>query len=97
MRRYGLRPDELEGWPWRRWWSIRARGIKAETEQARDRLIEGAHIAWQMGAGGATTFGEYLRRLKLTEATKSSSRDAAAALAAAERIRRADRREQSNG
>lgn len=38
---------------------------KVKQEEAKDRLIEQAFLAFQMGAGGKETFGQYLNGLGL--------------------------------
>lgn len=40
---------------------------EAQETEFRDRLVQGAFIAFQMGAGGKNSFGEYLNSLGLGE------------------------------
>jgi hypothetical protein len=40
---------------------------RAERDEAKERLREGAWIAFQLGAGGEKSFGDYLAQMGLSE------------------------------
>ena len=63
---------------------------KVKQEEAKDRLINSAFIAFQMGAGGDKTFGQYLEKIGLSETHSDLSGTqvtAKEALAKAQKIR----------
>ena len=68
----------------------RLKTIREQEKQAyRDRFIQGAFIAHQLGAGGKMPFGEYLDAIGLTERYEAQSK-----LTAAEIIARHEARKQ---
>jgi len=67
--------------------------IEIRQNEARERMIEGAWIGFQMGAGGELNFGDYLKKMGLLEGQaermpEAREMSAADAIAKAEKILR---------
>ena len=41
--------------------------LKMRGDEARERMIDGAWVGFQMGAGGELNFGDYLRKMGLVK------------------------------
>jgi hypothetical protein len=67
QHRYGWTDDEVGRLSFRRFRRICRIIAEREREEARERYRDGAWIAFQMGAGGDVTFGDYLSRMGLSE------------------------------
>ena len=73
--------------------------LEARKDEVKERMVEGAWIAFQMGAGGEMTFGAYLKKIGLVESQEreivSEARvTAKEAIAKAEEILRMAREKQ---
>ena len=67
QHRYGWTDEEVCRLPYARFRRIGRLIARSNREEARERLRDGAWIAFQMGAGGEMTFGEYLDKMGLGE------------------------------
>lgn len=82
--------------PCQDWLAVRKAGVDNEREESRERWVQSAFIAWQLGAGEEQqTLGKYLEAFGLRDKPASSGdskRKAQRAIAEAERIKAADRK-----
>ena len=65
QHRYGWTDAEVGQLPYARFRRLRRLIERRAREESRERLQSGAWIAFQMGAGGEATFGDYLDKIGL--------------------------------